>query len=150
MRRKDRQLSDSETGELLATGNYGVLSMVGLNGYGYGVPLNYVYTGQAIYFHSALEGRKLDNILNNDKVSFCVVGEAVPLPEKFTMKYESVILFGRVHEVQGEEKLNALIGIVEKYSGDYLEKGKETAAKFVDKTRAFRIDIELKTGKANK
>jgi hypothetical protein len=150
MRRKDRQLTDSETEDLLRTGVYGILSMVGLNGYGYGVPLSYAYTGGSIYCHCALEGQKLDNIRNNEKVSFCVVGEAVPLPEQFSMKYKSAIVFGRVHEVEGEEKLRALIALVEKYSGEHLENGKEYAARSFDKTRAIRIDIEEITGKARK
>lgn len=147
MRRKDRQLSDSETEGILKTGLYGVLSMIGLNGYGYGVPLSYAYTGGGIYCHCAREGSKLDNMRQNDRVSFCIVGEAVPLPEKFSMKYQSTIVFGRVREVEGEEKLNALIALVEKYSGDYLEKGREYAARSLDKTRVMRIDIEEITGK---
>jgi len=150
MRRKDRQLSNSEAEEVLKSGTYGVLSMVGKNGYGYGIPLNYVYKNNSIFFHCSLEGQKLENISINEKVSFCVVGEAIPLSEKFTMQYKSVIVFGRAHEIVGEEKMNSLVSIVEKYSGDHLEKGKETAAKFIDKTRGFRIDIEQITGKASK
>ena len=148
MRRKERQLSDSESKELLRMGIYGILSMVEQDNYGYGVPLNYVYTDNGIYFHFALEGRKLNNILSNDKVSFCVVGEAAPVPAKFTMKYKSVIVSGRIHEVEGEEKFDAMMAIVQKYSGDHLEKGKETAVKFIDKLRVFRMGTDLITGKA--
>ena len=34
----------------------------GEDGYAYGVPLNYVYVDNSIYFHCAKEGHKLDNI----------------------------------------------------------------------------------------
>ncbi|MGO9458030.1 MAG: pyridoxamine 5'-phosphate oxidase family protein [Acidimicrobiales bacterium] len=54
MRRKDRQLSNSEAEEVLKSGAYGVLSMVGKNGYGYGIPLNYVYKNNSIFFHRFL------------------------------------------------------------------------------------------------
>ena len=43
MRRKDRQVFDNLVTEILESGEYGVLSVFGENGYPYGVPVNYVY-----------------------------------------------------------------------------------------------------------
>ena len=40
MRRKDREISEEEACQLLATGEYGVLSTVGSDGEPYGVPLS--------------------------------------------------------------------------------------------------------------
>jgi nitroimidazol reductase NimA-like FMN-containing flavoprotein (pyridoxamine 5'-phosphate oxidase superfamily) len=151
MRRQDRELSSAETTELLAKGNYGVLSMVGHDDYGYGVPLNFVYTDGGIYFHCALEGQKLDSIRKNNKVSFCVVGEAIPLLDEFSMKYMSAIVFGRIREVEGDEKMNVLIALIEKYSTpEFLEKGKGYAEKAFGKTAVLRLDIEKITGKARR
>ncbi|NLB53024.1 MAG: hypothetical protein GX808_08820 [Syntrophomonadaceae bacterium] len=62
------ELTNTEAIELLKAGEYGVLSSVSENGYAYGVPLNYVYFDNSIYFHCAAEGRKLDDIKKNDKV----------------------------------------------------------------------------------
>jgi len=43
-------------------------------------------------------------------VTFCVVGEAEPAPDKYSMKYQSVIVFGRAIEVNNpEEKVKTLI-----------------------------------------
>ncbi|MFZ0928088.1 MAG: pyridoxamine 5'-phosphate oxidase family protein [Syntrophobacteraceae bacterium] len=151
IRRKDRALGRTEAEKILAKGTYGVLSMNGANDYAYGVPMSYVYTGNSIYLHCASEGRKITLIRNDNRVSFCVVGEAIPLVDQFSMKYESAILFGKASEVDQEEKLKALILLVEKYStGEYLEKGKAYALNSLHKTAVIRVDIELVSGKARR
>lgn len=150
MRKKERMLPPEEAADLLERGSYGVLSTTGEDGYAYGVPLSYAYLDNSIYFHCALEGQKLDNIKNNDLVSFCVVGDTRPIPDKFSMEYESVILFGRASEVQGDEKEKALLALVEKYSKEYITEGIEYIGRSKDKTAVIKIEIEHITGKARK
>ncbi|WP_460294043.1 pyridoxamine 5'-phosphate oxidase family protein [Clostridium tertium] len=104
IRRKYRKVEPSEAIDILKKCEYGILSTVDENGYPYGVTLSYVYANDSIYFHSAVEGHKLENIKNNDKVSFCVVGQTDVLPDKFSTKYESVVIFGRAKEVFEDEK----------------------------------------------
>lgn len=149
MRRKDRKLNEDEAKEILEAGTYGVLSINSGSGYAYGVPLSYVYSNNRVYFHWALEGQKLNRVRHDNKVSFCVVEEARPLPEKFSMGYRSVIALGKMSEAVGEEKMDALLLFVKKYSPDYLEQGKQYAVHAGDKTVVFRIDIEHLSGKAN-
>ena len=72
-----------------------VLAMSGINGYGYGIPINYVKEGDSIYFHCAPEGYKLECLRENPKVSFTVVGATQIVPGKFTTGYESTIAFER-------------------------------------------------------
>ena len=151
MRQQKRQLSRPEAEEILAQGTYGVLSLNGGDGYPYGVPLSYVYLGNSIYLHCAREGRKLSHIRRDPRVSFCVVGEAYPLPDKFSMQYRSAMAFGQASEVKDEEKLPVLLAFLEKYStAEYLEKGREYAVKSLEKTMVIRIEIEHLTGKARK
>jgi uncharacterized protein len=154
MRRKDRALNRQETEEILVNGMFGVLSMNGGNEYAYGVPLSYVYMENIIYLHCALEGKKLAHIREDNKVSFCVVEEAEPLPTKFSMKYKSVIVFGKIYEVDNhEEKLKNLIALAEKYyHGDqeHIDRGKEKAINSLDKTGVLRIDIDYMTGKVRR
>ncbi len=152
MRRQDRELADAEIESILNRGLYGVLSMQGPDGYGYGVPLSYVYDGGAIYFHAALEGKKLDCLRRNNKVSFCVVGQAEPMTEKFSMRYRSVMAFGKIHEVKGEEKMEALLKLVDKYANDeaYRERGRGHAVEGLAKTAVLRLEIERLTGKARR
>jgi len=150
MRRKDRAVSDSEAKEILQKGEYGILSTVSPDGQPYGVPLNYSYTGDAIYFHCAVEGRKLKNIQTNNKVSFCVVGKTEVLPEKFSTKYESVIVFGEASEVTGDEKQKGLTELLKKYSFGSMKEGQEYIQRDGHKTRVYKISLESITGKARK
>lgn len=150
MRRKDRSMDYEQAVRLLEKGQYGVLSTIGKNGYAYGVPLNYVYINGNIYFHCAIEGNKLDNIAYNNKVSFCVIGNAEPIPEKFSFRYESVIAFGRAEEVYGKEKEDALVGLIKKYSGGFMEKGLEYIKNDCTKAKVIKITIDHLTGKARK
>lgn len=150
MRRKDREIEKEEIMELLKGGEYGILSTIGENGYPYGVPVNYVYIDNAIYFHCAVEGKKLDNLRNDNKVSFCVVGETCILPEQFSTKYESVIIFGRANEIYDDEKNMAMLEILNKYSKEYLEKGKQYIKNADAKVKVIKINIEHISGKARR
>lgn len=150
MRRKDRELKNDEVIEILKNNSYGILSTVSQSGYPYGVPVNYVFFNNSIYFHCAVKGHKLDNILNDSKVSFCVVGQTCILPDKFSTKYESVVVFGRAVEVFDDEKNRALLEILNKYSPDYIEKGKEYVKNSSKATKVIKISIEHISGKARK
>lgn len=150
MRRSDRQIKNEEAVEILKKCEYGLLSTVDENGYPYGVPLSYAYMDGSVYFHCALVGKKLDNIKNNDKVSFTVVGEVDALPEKFSTKYESVIAFGNAVEVFDEEKYKALVALVDKYSKGFMEAGIKYINNDSGKVKIIKIDIEHMTGKARR
>jgi nitroimidazol reductase NimA-like FMN-containing flavoprotein (pyridoxamine 5'-phosphate oxidase superfamily) len=149
LRLKKRQLDGESALAILQNGEYGVLSVCGGDGYGYGVPLNYIYSGGAIYFHCATEGKKLREIANNNRVSFCVISKAVVMPEKFTTSFESAILFGRAAEVLGDEKIHAFKMLVEKYSPAFLEKGLQYIEAGQSRAKVFKIEIEHLCGKSN-
>jgi len=150
MRRQDRKIDDNETLEILKNGEFGILSMVTLQNSAYGVPLNFALLNNDIYFHCAPEGTKLHYLRNNNKVSFCVVGKTEVLPSKFATIYESAIVNGFTTEIEGEEKNNALMCIIEKYSGNYIDEGKEYIDNFYDKVTVIKLSIESVTGKARK
>lgn len=118
MRRKKQQLSDTESRSILHQGSSGVLAVRGDAGYPYAVPLNYVYAEEehTIYFHCAKSGHKLDAILANSKVSFCVIGMDQVIPERYTTHFRSVIVFGQAYVIEeAEEKRNAIYQLVKKY-----------------------------------
>ena len=60
MRRQDRAIAKEEALRLLEQGEYGVLSTVGPESQPYGVPVSFCVIGDSIYFHSAVEGHKID------------------------------------------------------------------------------------------
>lgn len=150
MRRNDRQVSSEEALKLMEEAQYGVLSTTGENGYAYGVPLNHVLLDNSIYFHCAQVGEKIDNIAFSSKVSFCVIGNSEPIPDKFSYRYISAIAFGNCTEVTGAEKEAALLALVEKYSGAFVPQGIEYIKKDMDKTKVMKIAIEHLTGKARR
>jgi len=150
LRRTDRALSEEEARTLLEHAEYGVLSVTSDKGEPYGVPLNYCIIDNCIYFHSALEGRKIDCIEQNRSVSFCAVGKTEILPGKFSTLYESVIVSGEATEVFNETKRVALEGLVRKYSPNFISKGLQYIDASKEKTRVFKIDIKKLSGKARK
>ena len=106
MRRRKQQLSEKQAIAALEACNSGVLSLIGDDGYPYGVPLSYVYSEGHIYFHCAKEGHKLDAIRACGKASFTVIAKDDVVPDEFTTYYASVIAFGQVRIIEdGEEKL---------------------------------------------
>ncbi len=150
VRRVDRKIDDKEALVILTKGEYGILSMSTPDYEGYGIPLNYVFDRNKIYFHCAVDGKKLDYLRSNNKVSFCVVGHTQIMPSKFGTLYESCIVSGLLSEVDGDEKRNALMLIIEKYSNDFVEEGKEYIKKLYDKTKVLRLSIKSITGKSRK
>ena len=150
MRRQDRETTAAEARELLARCDYGVLATVDADGQPYAVPLSYAFREGAIYFHSALDGHKLDNIKANAAVSFCVVGKTEVLAREFATRYESVVAFGTANEVDGEEKRAALVALLEKYAPEYLAQGIKYLAGKTGATRVVRIDIAHVSGKARR
>ncbi|MEN8191918.1 MAG: pyridoxamine 5'-phosphate oxidase family protein [Bacteroidota bacterium] len=150
MRRKDREITKEEAIQLLKTCDYGVLSTSTNDALPYGIPLSYCFINDAIYFHSALEGKKLDNFDENNSVSFCVVGETEVLQQKFSTKYESVIIEGIIEEVFDKEKQLGLEGLIKKYSPDFVDEGLKYIDRAKDTTAVFKIEIKSLTGKARR
>lgn len=77
MRRFKQELTREECLAVLRSQPRGVLSLLGENGYPYGLPIDYWYneTDGKLYFHGAKEGHKIDAIRACDKASFCVHDE---------------------------------------------------------------------------
>jgi nitroimidazol reductase NimA-like FMN-containing flavoprotein (pyridoxamine 5'-phosphate oxidase superfamily) len=150
MRRSDRAISPQEALTILKTADYGVLSTVGEDGLPYGVPLSYVLIDEALYIHSAMEGRKLDNLTAQPLISFCVVGQTDVLPARFTTAFESVIVSAKASEVFGDEKQHALEALIDKYSAEFKTEGLAYIEKAQAKTRVIKLSIESMTGKARR
>ena len=106
MRRKRQQLAEVESIAILQKATSGTLALLGDDDYPYAVPISYVYHEGKLYFHSALEGHKIDAIRKCDKASFCVIEQDNVQPENYTTFFRSVIAFGRIHIIEdAQEKL---------------------------------------------
>ena len=152
MRRTDRLLSQEEAFGILNKGEYGILATVGSDGQPYGVPLSYVVKGNCIYYHATNAGGcKYDNILNNNKVSFTVVGNTQVLPDKFGTLYESAVVFGEAEVVdEEEERLAAFREFLNKYCSEYLAEGENYIKNAGPKAMIVKITIRGISGKSRK
>ena len=147
MRRKRQLLPTEESIAILEKMTNGTLALHGEDGYPYAVPVNYVYADGKIYFHSATKGHKVDAIMCNDKVSFCVVERDEIKPAEFTTYFRSVIAFGKARILEDEdEKQLALRLLADKYS--HGEPGVEDEiAKGFNHLLMVEITVEHLTGK---
>ena len=150
MRRKDKMFTNEEMLEIMNTAQYGVISTTGADGYSYGVPVDFVYKDNSIYFHCALVGQKLDNIEFNNKVCFTVITDVSLIPDDFNTRYKSVIAFGTVVELFEQDKHNILVNFIEKFSPEYMESGMKYIADAGAKSRVFKIQVEHMTAKGKK
>ena len=149
LRKKKRELSKEDTIKVLKEGREGVLSTISENGYPYGIAVNYVYHNNCIYFHCANKGHKLDNISQNNKVSFFVNSNITIIPQDFTTHYKSAVVFGRTFITTDDEKRNAIIAIGEKYSHPHMEEGLKYIDKAINALTIVKIEIDHLTGKCS-
>ena len=154
MRRADRKLSAEETEEILARGEYGVLSTVCEDGTPYGIPISYAYStnDHVVYMHcSADGGQKIDNLRFNDKACLTVVLDTELMPEKFATKYWSATVFGSVQIIEAkDEKQEGMEAILRKYAPMFEEKGLKYIENTIDKIHILKLRIETAAGKARK
>lgn len=118
MRRKKQQLSGEECQELLTKLPRGVLSVIGDEGYPYGVPMDFVYADGKIYFHCAKSGHKIDAVSKENKVCFTVFDQGYQ-KDDWSLFIRSVIVFGRIRELKdSEERIVRLRQLGRKYYPD--------------------------------
>lgn len=152
MRRKDRQLKQEETLKLLKEGVWGTLSVIGDEGYPYGVPVNYAFTGNRILIHGTnKESHKLDAIRKNPKVCFTVVSKAELNTKEFSIPYASVIVFGNAKEIADQvEKISAIKEMMQQIAPGMEEKTEEVCKRLIDVTSIIEIVPEHMRGKCDK
>ena len=151
LRRIDRALSESEARAIMARADYGVLATVGADGWPYAVAVNHVLAGDRLYFHGALTGHKLDNLLHDERVSYSVVTYAEVAPEQLTTRYESAILFGRASVVADPtERQTALELLGQRFCPGFATKVAGDIQKIGPRTAVVAIRIERITGKGNR
>ena len=149
IRKKERQLTIEEAQNILKNGEYGILSTVGEDDIPYGVPVSYAYADNIIYFHCAKDvGLKVANMKHQDKVCFTVVGNTEILPQKFSTKYESAIVFGTVREAA--DKRIGLTLLQEKYSPEYAELGQKHIDSSFEQVAVYEITVEDLKGKGRR
>lgn len=121
MRRIKQEISREKCIEVLKNTPRGILSVIGEDGYPYGMPLNHWYCeeDEKIYFHGAKEGHKIDAIKACDKVSYCVYDEGYRKEGEWALNINSVIVFGTMHVVENQEKAEEIcVNLAHKFTQD--------------------------------
>ena len=149
MRRFKQQLEQKECIEILKQEPRGVLSVLGDDGYPYGIPMDHWYdekTGN-IYFHGAKEGHKIDAIKACDKASYCVYDEGYRKDGEWALNIRSVVVFGRIRPVEDMEKVREICKeLCLKFTDDqeYIEK---ELKKYTPQVLCLELTPEHITGK---
>ncbi len=152
MRKHKQEITDKDTLEEIL--RRAVVCRIGLSedNVPYVVPVCFGYKDGCIYIHSAGQGRKIEIIRKNNKVCFEVDVDVEPVPGekacKWTVKYISVIGFGRASLIDGhQEKIDALDIIMGHYSG---RDSHDYEPHALDLTAVIKIEIQSMTGKRSK
>ncbi len=150
--RKNKALAKSECIEILKNEKRGVLSLLGDNGYPYGMPMNHFYNEEdgKLYFHSGKKGHKVDALNACRKASFCVYDKGYRNEGEWALNIKSVIAFGKIEVVEDMDKLIDICRkLCYKFTNDssYIEKEIEEDAKH---TLCFALNIEHLAGKTVK
>jgi nitroimidazol reductase NimA-like FMN-containing flavoprotein (pyridoxamine 5'-phosphate oxidase superfamily) len=118
----------------------------------YIVPVSFGYDGQAIYFHTAMDGKKIEYLTANSAVCFEFEHGVEPVPHRsdpcqWSFSYQSVIGYGDIHELRAtEEKAAGLKQIMAQYS----DRAWAFDGKDLDRVRVWKIIIETMSGKQSK
>ena len=114
----------------------------------YIVPLCFGYKDNSLYFHSAVQGKKIDIIKKNNRVcfEFDIDSEVIKDDKacEWGLQYKSVVGFGQASFLEdSESKRRALDIIMKQYSG---ESSAYPEAK-LKQTVIIRVEIDHMTGK---
>lgn len=144
-----QQLPREECIRLLQQQPRGVLSVMGDDGYPYGLPIDHWYNSEdgRIYFHSGMQGHKVDAIRRCDKASFCIYDEGCRQEGDWALNIRSVIVFGRVRIIEDPVKaIDLTRRLSYKYTSDsaFIE---DEIRKYGHETLVFTLIPEHITGK---
>ena len=149
MLRKKQQLTQEACIEILKKEPRGVLSVLGDDGYPYGMPMNHYYCEEDgnIYFHSGKNGHRVDALKHCDKASFCVYDGGFRREGEWALNISSVIVFGRIEMIEDQEKIYKIARLLSyKFTNDeeYIEREIQKSG---PGTMMFALVPEHMTGK---
>ena len=125
--RVKQQLPKEECIRLLQQQPRGVLSLLGDDGYPYGLPMDHWYCEEDghLYFHCGKVGHKLDAIRRCNKVSYCIYDQGYRKEGDWALNIRSVIVFGRIRIMEDHDRaMDICRRLSYKYTQDseYIEK----------------------------
>jgi len=151
VRTKNWLMSEDDCYDLIDSAENGVLATVNAEGQPCTTALNHVLIDHTLYFHSGLEGEKIDNLKVNPQVSYFIIGVADVIYDQFTTAFSSVVVNGVMEFVEDhDEKLRALTALVDRFSNELIPPQVKTdfIADGVNCVLILKLDAQNATGKA--
>ena len=147
--RKKQKLSHEECLRILKEEKRGVLSVIGDDGYPYGMPMNHWYNevDGKLYFHCGKVGHRVDALRRDPRVSFCVYDGGYRNDGEWALNIRSVIVFGTVEVVEDAERIaHATAMLSRKFTDDEAYISREIKA-FAHETQLLKLTPEHICGK---
>lgn len=147
--RKNKQLSSEECIAVLKSEKRGVLSVMGDEGYPYGMPMNHFYNEAdgCIYFHCGKVGHRLEALQSCDKVSFCTYDGGTPKEGDWALLVKSVIVFGRMEIVEDREAITDITTKLSLKFTEDVEYIRKEIEQHGHRTLLLRLKVEHMRGK---
>jgi nitroimidazol reductase NimA-like FMN-containing flavoprotein (pyridoxamine 5'-phosphate oxidase superfamily) len=154
MNKAEREITDNgQLLEILERGKYAIIAMCRDNE-PYIVTMSFGYdpARHALYFHSAVKGRKLDIIAANPAVCATIIEDGGYLVNQCSHRYRSVVLDGNMHIVDDPaERLHGMETISRQLETDLAARKEKISRLDGEAWRSMailRLDIEEMTGKS--
>ena len=141
MRRKDRERDRAFGLAVIDSCEYGTVALQGDEPYC--LPLSLVRVGEELYFHCALEGKKLELLRQNNKVWVSFVGQNTAAQDDFTTYFRSAMIKGTVAEVTDDtEKITALRALCQKLTPGHMAAFDSEVARSFAVTGIWKIHMD--------
>ena len=128
MRRNDRTQDREFSLARIDRCTHGVMALSTGESIPYCLPLSFVRLEDALYFHCAQEGRKLELLRRFPQVCVTFVGDDRPVfvpPAMYSTYFQSVIVTGTASEITDPlKKAEALRALCQKTTPEYMEIGR--------------------------
>jgi len=131
---------------------YGTVAFPGEGGEPYCIPLSLVRMGDALFFHCARQGHKLELLRGGGRVCVSFVTDALPVyiapQNNYTTAYKSAVVTGPAQEVTDPaQKTAALRALCEKLLPDHMEGFDRAIDRTLEVTSVWKISMESAVGK---
>ena len=110
-----------------------------------------VREGRNVYFHSAMEGRKVECLRRQPRVCLTCVGDTAIQQDRFTTLSESAVACGTASEVtEDQDKVRALRLLCQRHTPDNMADFDRAVQTSLARTGIWKITVEEMTGKAKR
>lgn len=127
---------------------YMVLAMTDPAGEPYCIPVNGARAGDAVYFHCAKRGEKLDCLRAHPAVCITAVGSQRVIQAEYTTLFTCAVARGRAIEVTDPEEMRRGLRVIcQRYTPDCPERVEEVIEKYLPAVSVWRVDLTAVSGR---